>query len=85
MNWSTIQELNDLDGPVVSRIDAEDPPELVAELREKIPDFRRAYDDDGLTPEEFEPLAPLQRFRRNFIGGCTAVKEAIRERRSASA
>ena len=81
MNWSTIQELNDLDGEVACRIDAEDPPDLVEELREKIPDFRRAYDDDGLTPEEFEPFAPLQRFRNNFIAGCEAVRQAIAARR----
>lgn len=81
MNWSTIAELNEMDGEVVNRIDPEDPPDLVEELREKIPDFRRAYDDDGLTPDEFEPFAPLQRFRNNFIAGCEAVKQAIAERR----
>jgi transaldolase len=82
MNWKTIRELNEADAPVVSRIDAQDDPDAIAELREKIPDFRRAYDDDGLIVEEFEDYAPLQRFRNNFIDGCEAVKQAVADRRA---
>jgi transaldolase len=82
MNWSTIRELNDLDGEVTSRIDAEDPPDLVDELMEKLPDFRRAYLDDGLGAGEFEGFAPLQRFRSMFVEGCRALHEAVRSRRA---
>ena len=83
MNWSTVQELNDAAAPVESRIDFHDSQEVIGELGDKIPDFRRAYDDDGMTPEEFEYFAPLQRFRNSFAAGCDAVKTAVRERRAA--
>lgn len=81
MNWSTIAELNELDPPIESRIDAEPDAAVVEELSEKLPDFRKAYADDGLTPEEFEPFGPLQRFRNAFIDGCQAVLDIIHERR----
>ena len=68
--------------PIEDRIHAEDDPEAVAELREKIPDFRRAYDDDGLTTAEFADFAPLLRFRKNFTDGCDAVLEQIAARRN---
>ena len=72
----------ELNRAIESRIDADDSAAVIAELREKIPDFRRAYDDDGLTPAEFEPFAPLQRFRNKFIAGCEAVKQAVRQCRA---
>lgn len=81
INWSTFEELIELDPPIVNRIDADDDPEVIAELREKIPDFRRAYDDDGLTLQEFASYAPLLRFRKNFIDGCDAVLSEIEKRR----
>ena len=81
INWSTFQELLELDPPIVNRIDATDDLKIIEELREKIPDFRRAYDDDGLTPSEFADFAPLLRFRNNFIDGCDAVLADIAKRR----
>lgn len=81
INWSTFEELMSLDPPIASRIDAVDSEEDIAELRAKIPDFRRAYDDDGLTPSEFANFAPLLRFRRNFIDGCDDLLREIAVRR----
>jgi transaldolase len=85
INWSTFEELSELDPPIENRIDVIDSEEAVAELRDKIPDFRRAYDNDGLRPAEFAGFAPLLRFRRNFIDGCDAVLDKIAERRKALA
>lgn len=82
MNWSTINDLIRTDAKVVERIDYEPPREVVEELCAKIPDFRRAYLDDGLKTEEFEQFAPLLRFRRNFIAGCDHVLKTIAERRA---
>ncbi len=81
MNWSTIAELNEMDPPVASRIDHEPPAEVLEELRAKLPDFRRAYDDDGLTPPEFATFPPLVRFRNNFVEGCTTLKLEIAKSR----
>jgi hypothetical protein len=29
-------------------------PEIISELNDRIPDFRKAYDVDGMTPNEFD-------------------------------
>ena len=81
INWSTFEELFELDPPIANRIDTVDSDDAINELRAKIPDFRRAYDDDGLSPPEFADFAPLLRFRNNFIDGCDAVLREIAERR----
>jgi transaldolase len=81
INWSTFEELFELDPPIENRLDVVDEEDAIAELREKIPDFRRAYDDDGLSPPEFAGFAPLLRFRNNFIDGCDALLQAIADRR----
>jgi len=83
INWSTFEELFELNPAIENRIDMEDDEAAIAELREKIPDFRRAYDDDGLCPPEFAEYAPLLRFRKNFIDGCDDVLRAIAKRRQA--
>jgi transaldolase len=83
INYSTFEELFALDPPVVNRIDAEDDAAVIAELRDKIPDFRRAYDDDGLAPHEFADFKPLLRFRKNFIDGCDAVLQEVAKYRRA--
>ena len=85
INYSTFEELFALNPPIEDRIRAEDDPAVIEELREKIPDFRRAYDDDGLTPHEFANYAPLLRFRKNFINGCDAVLEQVAKYRRTSA
>ena len=81
INWSTFEELMAIDPPIENRIGAEDDPQAIAELREKSPDFRRAYDDEGLSVAEFAHYAPLLRFRKNFIDGCDAVLGEIKTRR----
>ena len=84
MNWSTFDELIQEDGPVVDRIHAIDAPADIAELREKLPDFRRAFDDDGLTPPEFKDFPALVRFRNYFIDGCEHLDAEIAKRRAAA-
>ena len=42
-------------------------PALVADLYERIPDFRRAYDPDGMTPDEFEGFGASARTLRTFV------------------
>jgi hypothetical protein len=66
INWSTADELIAADPPVVSRIDAPTPNEVVEELRAKIPGFRRAFDEDGLGVQEFANFGPLMLFKTMF-------------------
>ena len=50
-----------------SRIDEPVDPALIRELLERIPDFGRAYEPDGLTVDEFDGFGPTVRTLRGFI------------------
>ncbi len=54
-------------------------PEIVATLYDKFADFRRAYDVDGLTPEEFDTFGPTVRTLRAFISSYHDLLAVIRE------
>ena len=55
---------------------------MIDELCDKLPDFRKAYRDDGLTIEEFADFAPLQYFRNMFVKGWDTLLETVRKERS---
>jgi transaldolase len=82
INWSTAEEIIKADQPVISRIDAAADQAIVDELCDKLPDFRAAYRDDGLTIEEFGEFAPLQFFRNMFVKGWDALADTVREHRA---
>jgi transaldolase len=82
INWSTAAELLAKNPPVVSRIDAPTPKEIVEELRAKLPGFRRAYDEDGLTVEEFADFGPLMFFKTMFLNGYARLLDEVAERRA---
>ena len=82
MNWSTFDELMQADTPIVSRIDAEDSDEVIAELCEKLPDFQRAYVDDGYTTAEFEMIPGVIRFRNSFIKGWRHLASEVKKQRA---
>jgi transaldolase len=82
MNWSTFDELIQADMLIVSRIDTVDSPEVIAELCEKLPDFQRAYVDDGYTTAEFEMIPGVIRFRNSFIKGWRHLASEVQKRRA---
>ena len=82
INWSTAQELIDKDAPALSRIDVETPEAVVAELCEKFEDFEKAYNEDGLSVEEFAGYGPVQLFRNSFLNGYYRLLAAICARRN---
>ena len=82
INWSTAEELLATDPPATSRIDAPTPKESVEELRAKIPGFRRAYDEDGLSVAEFADFGPLMYFKAMFLNGYARLLDEVAERRS---
>ena len=49
------------------RINDPVPTEIVETLYTNFPDFRRAYDEDGMTPAEFDSFGPTVRTLRAFI------------------
>jgi transaldolase len=54
-------------------------PQIVAALYEKIFDFRRAYDEDGMIPEEFDSFGATVRTLRAFIAATHELMGIVRE------
>jgi len=61
------------------RIDVPVDPAIVAELTERIPDFGRAYEPDGLSPTEFDGYGATVRTLRGFIKSYHDLQAAIRD------
>ena len=61
------------------RMDVPVDPALVDDLYERIPDFRRAYEPDGLTPDEFEGYGATARTLRSFVKSYHDLQAAIRD------
>lgn len=53
--------------------------EIIDELYERIPDFRRAYDIDGMTIDEFDSYGATVRTLRSFIAGLFDLVAMIRD------
>ncbi len=82
INWEgTADKLLAQDPPVVERLFNLVPQRVIDELLEKLPDFRRGYLDDGLSPDEFEGFGPVQLFRSSFIKSWKRVLALADERR----
>jgi transaldolase len=63
----------------VSRIDVPVDPHLVADLEQRVPDFRRAYEPDGLAPHEFETYGATARTLRAFVQSYHDLQGVIRD------
>jgi transaldolase len=75
--WQRLFNESDLE--VVARMDEPVPEEIVAELYAKFADFRRAYDPDGLTVDEFDSYGPTVRTLRGFISSYQDLVATIRD------
>jgi transaldolase len=62
----------------VARMDVPVDPAILAEL-DKLPDFRRAYEPEGLTPAEFDTYGATVRTLRGFIKAYHDLQAAIRD------
>ena len=54
-------------------------PQIVETLYEKITDFRRAYDEDGMTIEEFDTYGATVRTLRGFIASAHDLMAEVRD------
>jgi transaldolase len=70
---------NDSDITVVERMAEPVPAEILETLYEKFPDFRRAYDEDGMTVDEFDAFGPTVRTLRTFISSYHDLQAVIRD------
>jgi transaldolase len=61
------------------RMDVPVEPRLVDDLLARIPDFRRAYEPDGMAPAEFESYGASARTLRAFIKAYHDLQAAVRD------
>jgi transaldolase len=73
------KKFNSSDVPVRRRIDDPVPPAALGALQQHFPDFRRAYEPDGLTVDEFDSYGATVRTLRSFIGSYQDLVAVIRE------
>lgn len=70
---------NASDVEVKSRIHKPVDEHIVHELSRKFVDFRRAYNEDGLLPDNFDTFAPTARTLRQFIEACHELAGRVRD------
>lgn len=82
VNWrGTADQLIEADPPVLYRMDTPVPGYVIVELLEKLPDFQRAYSEDGLEIEEYMDFGPVKFFRAMFLKGWDELVNTVREQR----
>jgi len=64
---------------VKERINDPVSPEIIEELYDRVPDFRKAYDEDGMTADEFDTFGATVRTLRGFIASHHELTRIIRE------
>jgi transaldolase len=62
-----------------SRIDVPVDPQIIATLLEHVPDFRRAYEPDGMTIDEFEEFGASRRTLRQFLEADAQLDQLVRD------
>nr|WP_255447418.1 transaldolase family protein [Schumannella soli] len=62
-----------------SRIDVPVDPAIIEELIERVPDFRRAYEPDGLAPAEFASFGASARTLRQFLDADAKLDALVRD------
>jgi transaldolase len=69
---------NGCDVGVLPRIDNPIAPDILSALQ-KFEDFRRAYNEDGMSPAEFDSFPPTRRTLRQFISACHDLDAQVRD------
>jgi transaldolase len=72
-------KINASDIPVISRIHNPVAARIVAALYDDIPDFRRAYDADGMSVDDFDGYGATVRTLRSFIAAAHDLMAVARE------
>ena len=76
--WQVRFNASDIE--VIPRIDNPVNLKMVDELLLKFPDFRRAYEEGGLSLDEFDSFGATRRTLRQFIAACNDLAAMMRER-----
>lgn len=75
--WQLKYNASDL--PVEERMSRPVDPQIIDTLYQKIPDFRRAYDEDGLAVEDFDTYGATARTLRGFIASAHDLVGVVRD------
>jgi transaldolase len=82
INWEgTADKLIEMEPPVVYRLFNPVPHRVIAELMGKLPDFRKAYLEDGLAVGEYGDFGGVEHFRHMFVKSWKRVLDLAREKR----
>jgi transaldolase len=85
INWKgTADELIKSNPPVVSRIECQVDGAVVDRLKAGLPDYSRAYDEDGMRAPEFFEYGGVELFRNVFIKGWRELMVRIKQIRAAN-
>lgn len=71
LNASGIEPLPRIDEPVADAV--------LGTLYDRLPDFRRAYDADGMTLAEFQDYGATRRTLRQFLAACADLEVLVRD------
>ncbi len=77
--WKWQVRFNASDVEIAPRIDQPVDERIVSELLRKFPDFERAYEENGLSTEEFDRYAPTVRTLRQFMEACHELAGRVRD------
>jgi transaldolase len=61
------------------RMDVPVDPDIVERLLAAFPDFRRAYDPDGMTPTDFDDFGATRKTLRQFLGADEELDQIVRD------
>ena len=75
--WQT--RFNRSDVTVETRMERPVDPAIVEELSRRYPDFRRAYDENGMVPQEFDGFGATRRTLRQFCSACGDMAALMRD------
>ncbi len=70
---------NESDIEIVDRISTSVDPLIVSTLLSKFPDFARAWNENGLTPAEFDTFGSTRRTLRQFIAAVAEMNAIVRD------
>jgi transaldolase len=71
--------INENDLPVENRIDVPVDDHIVETLLERVPEFRRAYEVDGMTVEEFDTFGATRATLRQFLDADAQLDALVRD------
>lgn len=75
--WQT--RINENELFVESRIDVPVAPHIISTLLERVPEFRRAYEVDGMTIEEFDSFGATRATLRQFLDADAQLDALVRD------